>query len=164
MKYIFPLLIFLACQQPATKETELTLAESLAVADKVDSMVKESVYKALFDTIGLHAAPIKIISATLVKEEYSSYRDVRLTFKNVSNKKIQAARFKWYGLNAFNEPANMGRYGMLQGFGGGWMDRALSPGKSLSLEWDVFSNDAKKIVLAWPYEVAFADGTKWELK
>jgi hypothetical protein len=118
---------------------------------------------AKYDTLGLHLSPIKVISARFVEKEYSNYKDVSLRYKNVSNKKVSAIRFKWYGENAFNEPADLG--GLYRnGWGGGFDDEGLSVGRTTSSVWNVLSKDGRKILIAYPYEVAFTDGTKWELK
>ena len=87
------------------------------------------------------------MSARLIKKEYSNYKDISITFKNVSNKKIEGIRFRWYGINAFNEPADMGSYGYSEGFGSGFTDNPISPGKSNTSEWGISSKDGKKIIL-----------------
>ncbi len=117
---------------------------------------------AKYDTGGLYLAPIKVVSAKFVEKEYSNYKDVSLRYKNVSNKVVSAIKFKWYGENAFSEPADMS--GLREGWGGGFTDDALRPGKSDYGEWSVLSRDGKKILIAYPYEVVFKDGTKWELQ
>jgi hypothetical protein len=116
---------------------------------------------AKYDTGGLYLAPIKVLSAKFVNKEYSNYKDVSLSFKNVTNKKISAIRFKWYGENSFNEPADMGS--LKEGWGAGFTDDALRAGASSNSTWEVLSRDGKKILIAYPYEVAFDDGTKWAL-
>jgi hypothetical protein len=117
---------------------------------------------AKYDTGGLYLAPIKVVSAKFVKKEYSNYKDVALRYKNVSNKVVNAVKFKWYGENAFSEPADMS--GLREGWGGGFTDDALRPGKTDYGEWSVLSRDGKKILIAYPYEVVFKDGTKWQLQ
>lgn len=129
-----------------------------------DSLLKEVVKESLLDTAGLYAAPINVLSARLVNRDYSNYRDISVTYKNISNKKVEAIRFRWYGLNSFGEPADMGSYGLSEGFGSGFDDDPINPGKSRTNSWSILSKDAKKVILAWPYEVAFADGTSWKLK
>lgn len=140
----------------------LTLADTMEVARRTDSATQEVIKSALFDTVGISQAPVKVLSAKLVEREYSNSKDIRLAWKNVSGKDVAAIRFKWYGLNAFGEPADMGNTSILAGFGSGFVDRSLKPGKSDSGNWSIMSKDGKKIVLAWPYEVAFEDGTKWK--
>lgn len=117
---------------------------------------------AKYDTGGLYLAPIKVLSAKFVTREYSNYKDIALRYKNVSGKVVTAIRFKWYGENAFNEPADMG--GLREGWGGGFSDDALRPGATDYGQWSILSRDGKKVLIAYPYEVVFKDGTKWELQ
>jgi len=86
------------------------------------------------DTAGLYLSPVKI----------------------QSNKDISAIRFRWCIINAFGELAD-------RGYGNGANDIKLRVGKSNSSEWSLLSRDAKKIVSAWPTEIVFEDGTKWEI-
>lgn len=116
---------------------------------------------AKYDTGGLYLAPVKVLSAKFVSKEYSSYKDIALRYKNVSQKVITAIRFKWYGKNAFDEPADVGGY---NGWGGGFRDEPLRPGATDYSEWSISSRDGKKILIAYPYEVVFEDGTKWLLE
>ena len=127
-----------------------------------DSIVKDIQFKVNFDTTGLYTAPVKVLKARLFTEEYSTFRDISLTFKNVSGKKIEGIRFRWYGLNVFGDPADMGT-SLFEGFGNGFTDDILYPNQTTSASWDINSGNAKKIVLAWPYEVVFSDGEKWEI-
>lgn len=118
---------------------------------------------AKYDTGGLYLSPIKVLNARFVEREYSNYKDVFLRYKNVSNKRVSAIRFKWYGVNAFNEPADVGGV-FSNGWGGGFDDEGLGVGNTTSNNWNVLSKDGKKILIAYPFEVAFSDGSKWELK
>jgi len=107
--------------------------------------------------------PVKILSAKLIKQEYSNLKNIRLSWKNISSKKIEGIRFRWYGLNAFGEPADMGSYSPYgKGFGSGFTDESLLPGKISYGSWNILSNDGKKVSAAWPYEVVFEDGTTWK--
>jgi|GEM_PF-1811269 len=130
----------------------------------VDQIIHEVVVDVMMDTAGLHLAPIKVTSASLYKGQYSSYKNIRLSYKNVSDKRIEAIKFKWYGIDAFGEPADMGSSSFVVGFGGGLTNDPLNAGKSTSGSWSIMSKSAKKVVLAWPYEVAFSDGGVWKLK
>ncbi|MRG48377.1 hypothetical protein GFS24_24895 [Chitinophaga sp. SYP-B3965] len=121
---------------------------------------ENAIHKSKYDTVGLYMAPIKILNARFIEKEYSNYKDVELRFKNVCKKKVAAIRFKWYGENAFNEPADMG---VIDGWGSGFTDDALRPGAVDYGVWNVLSKDGKKILIAYPYEVAFEDGSKWVL-
>lgn len=165
---ILMLLLSAQCvNKPKSAEDELSdtqkFIDSFKIARQADSMTKRYIRDALLDTTGISAAPVRVLSARLVTQEYSNYKDIRLTWKNVSTKKIAAVRFKWYGTNAFGEPADMGT-SLYEGFGSGFSDDPLSPGRTDSGEWSIMSRDGKKVVAAWPYEVAFEDGTKWELR
>jgi len=113
----------------------------------------------LKDTIGSYKSPVQITSSSLVKREYGTYKDIKLIYKNVSKKKISAIKFRWKGIDAFGDPADMGGY--TKGFGGGFTDDILAPSKSDYGTWDMLSNNAKKITVVWVTEVAFSDGTKW---
>lgn len=114
----------------------------------------------LTDTSGVWQAPIKILKARATQKEYSNYRDVFLSYKNISNKRIKAIRFQWYGLNAFGEPADMG---VMRGLGGGYSDDRMSPGQIQNGTWSVLSRDLDSVTLAWPTEVVYTDNTKWKL-
>jgi hypothetical protein len=129
----------------------------------VKKMVNATIAKAMFDTVGLYKSPVKILNSKVIKQEYSSYRNVYVKYKNVSSKTIAGIRFMWYGTNAFNEPADLGST-LAEGFGGGFMDEPVKPGQVKEATWDVLSRDAKKIKLAWPTEVSFTDGTSWKIK
>lgn len=155
------LVVFACCNEQPVAGT-LTLSDSLSIIKKSDSTTQSVIKNALFDTAGISEAPVKVLTAKLVTREYSNSKDIRLTWLNVSGKQVAAIRFKWYGLNAFGEPADMGASGIIKGIGSGFVDRPLKPGKTDSGNWGIMSNDGKKIVLAWPYEVAFEDGTKWK--
>ena len=69
----------------------------------------------------------------------------------------------WKGTNAFGEPADLGN-SYATGYGGGFTDNELDPGKSSSGVWEILSRDAKELTLAWPIEVIFFDKTNWKLK
>lgn len=165
--FIPALLAIIACQQgKKTNETDKLLSEtdhlidSINIAKKADSLTKRIISNALFDTSGISTAPVKVLSAKVIKEDYS--REIRLTWKNISNKKISAVKFKWYGLDAFNNPANMGSG--FEGLGGGFTDDPIGAGQSDYGSWSTISGNVKKILCAWPCEVAFTDGTFWKQK
>ena len=163
MKYLllFFLLSFLSCQDNATPETNLSFEDSVRIDREARAKVDSMMTSMAFDTVGVSEAPIKVINARLVKREYSNYKDISLTYKNISDKKVSAVRFAWYGETAFGDAADMGT-SVREGFGGGFDDEGLRPGKSKTAQWSILSRNAKKVVLAWPTEVAFEDGSKWE--
>jgi hypothetical protein len=161
-------LLFFSCTPKHKKLTDQEFIDSFSTATRIhhmaDSMVQESMRNAMFDTTGLSTSPIKVISARLFKGEYSSFRSISLTFKNVSDRRIEAIRFKWYGIDAFGEPADMGTSSLVEGFGGGFDDSPIGPGKTRTSSWSILSSRGRKVVLAWPNEIAFSDGSKWEIK
>lgn len=137
-------------------ESESALESQMAVEES-----KERFYESLkWDTVGMSQSGIIITDARFVQEEYSNYKTVRIRYKNVSGKKIKAIRFKWHGINAFNDPAECG--GIDPGFGGGFTDDPISSGSTETKYWDVMSRYGDEITIAWPTEIAFEDGTKWK--
>lgn len=151
--------LFLACKEQKHAPDILKEAQ---VAEKVDSTVKQIVENHMMDTAGEYSSPVKILSAKLVEEEYSTRKDVFLRFKNVSAKKIGGIRFEWYAVNAFGEPADMNDP-VYAGRSAGNYDRDLRPGKIDEGQWNTDSRDAKKILKVRAYEVAFDDGSIWKL-
>ncbi|MFH6988587.1 hypothetical protein ACHRVW_12670 [Flavobacterium collinsii] len=107
-------------------------------------------------------APVKIISSTLMNNEYSSFKDIRLTFKNVTKKNIQAIKFQWYTENALGEPSNLKSSFYLRGESCGLYTDLLKTKKISTVVFEEFSSDAKRIISAQAYEVVFSDGTKWK--
>lgn len=158
---ILCVLTIMSCNQLSGKSESQKALDDLIIANKADSMVRSHLKNALLDTTGVYTSPIKVLKASLYKESYSNYKSASLTFKNISDKKIEAVRFRWYGEDSFGEPADMG--GINDGFGGGFDDDPLKPGQSRTSSWNIMSSRGKKILLAWPTEIAFSDGTKWEL-
>lgn len=168
--FFFLLIIFIGCNTDVKVETKDTDSlDGKTVREWKDSLMGKMTKEAnedIFrkDTAAARNAPIKILSAKMIKaSEYSNYKSVYLTYKNVTSKTIVAVKFKWYGIDAFGDPADMGSYGS-DGFGGGFSEDRLRPGGSDSGQWDILSSRGKKILAAWPYEVVFSDDTKWEAK
>jgi hypothetical protein len=149
-------------QEPKTKTPE-EQAEFNHIKDSIMADVNKTVAVKLSDTTGIYLAPVKVLEAKIVQEEYSNYRNVYLRWKNVSDKKISSIRFSWYGLNAFGEPADLGN-SYSSGLGGGFDDDGLGIGKTSSGTFSILSRDAKKIKYAWANEIAFADGTIWTFR
>jgi len=149
-------------ESDGTNFSKFDLAGKELKQDENTDSAKGETKKGALDTAGLYKAPVLVTKANLFKEEYSDYSSIRVNYKNISKQTIVGIRFHWYGLDAFNEPADMGRYDG-SGMGGGFADDALKSGKLTSGVWDILSKNGKKVVLAWPYEVMFKDGTKWEL-
>lgn len=162
----FSLLCLLSCKKEINEEELQKSIDSLDNAIKAekiaDSLINRTRKEKILDTTGMSKSPILVLKSQLISISYSNRKNIRLVYKNISNKKISAIRFEWYGENAFNEPAEMGSYTLI-GEGGGFTDELLSPGKTSNSEWDILSKDAKKVIIARAYEVAFSDGTNWKL-
>ena len=138
-------------------EIEQQIKDSLRT--NIQSEVAKDVYE---DTAGLYLAPIKILSASIVESEGGDYRNVTLKYKNISDKKIDGIKFRWKCVDVFGEPADVGS-SLFKGYGQGFVDKEIKPNESRRATFEVLSNTAKKIVLVFPLEVAFDDGTKWKL-
>lgn len=159
--YTLMMIAAFSCNQTDAPEKEtFTKAEE----DSIKSAAIKRVIRGLSDTAGLYLSPVKIIKTSLVAGEYSSRKNIRLVYKNVSHKRIAGIKFKWYGEDAFGEPADMGGPSGFGGIGGGIDDSGLNPGKTKTSTFPILSESGKKIVLAWSYEIAFDDGSKWSLK
>lgn len=162
------IVFFISCQKTDKQkldEVNKTI-DSLEIQriakERTDSLIKNIAKNQMLDTTGMHSNPVKVLSYKFVEEEYSNHKNIKLVYKNVSQKTIQAIRFEWYGENSFNEPADMG--GVFDnGSGGGFTDDILKPGRTESGIWNIYSKDGKRILAARAYEVAFTDGTTWKL-
>ncbi|RXR23494.1 hypothetical protein [Flavobacterium stagni] len=139
-----------------------SLERQIKAEKMTDSLIKSNVKSKYTKTDSTIKFPVIIVSSKLVKKEYSNRRDIKLVYKNVSGKRVEAIRFEWYGENAFGEPAEMGD-SFLVGSGRGETDEALNPGKIGSGTWEINSSNAKKIINARAREVVFSDGSKWLL-
>ena len=162
MKKLLVVLLLASCNSGDVKPT---FADTIKREQMKDSIIKK-VYEdansnALKqDTINAKEAPVKITSSKVLDGETG--RVIWVFYKNVSKKKITAIRFKWYLVNAFNEPIDNGN-SMIKGFDGGYSETELLPGKTENSEWDV-PHTAKKAIATYPTEVAFADGSNWKIK
>ena len=133
------------------------------IKDSLGSNIRNKISKDIYeDTVGLYLAPIQILTASIVESESGGYRNVKLKYKNISNKKIAGIKFRWKCVDAFGEPADVGS-SLFEGYGQGFVDRILKPNENTGTTFEVLSKNAKKILLAFPFEVAFDDGTKWQL-
>lgn len=122
----------------------------------------DSIKQSFLNTAGCNESPVKIISSKLLKNQYSDHKDIELIYKNISKKKIGAIRFEWYCENAFNKPAN-GKFFFIKGKCEGYTNLAINTKQTRSQIWESFSTDAKTIISARAYFVAFSDGTTWKL-
>jgi len=143
------------------KRTNLEIEKQIrdSLRTNIQSEVAKDVYE---DTVGLYLAPIKILSASIVESVGGDYRNVKLKYKNISDKKIFGIKFRWKCVDVFGEPADVGS-SLFKGYGQGFVDKELKPNENTRATFEVLSNTAKKVLLAFPFEFAFDDGTKWEL-
>lgn len=161
-------LAFCGCNPKNTSTRQAFAPDSINAV--TDAIINESARTdatnllghSLEDTTGLYKCPIKIIIAKLVPSDGGNYRNVYLVYKNVGTKDVAAVKFAWKGINAFGDLADMGN-ALLRGYGGGFSDDGTRANHTNSGTWEILSADAKKIVKAWPIEVAFKDGTKWKI-
>lgn len=144
---------FNACVEPQNKPAKtVAQIDSLLEIQKANYTPPKEEFK---DTIGLYKSPIKVISAKLIKEEYSNDRSISITYKNISDKNIDGIRFHWMTSGTWGVE-DMGRYSSLK------TDELLKAGKTQTSSWSIHS-DNKKSCFAWAHEVVFSDGSTWKL-
>ena len=61
-----------------------------------DSLIKDAVKSALFDTVGLSTSPVKVLKYYLYQEEYSQFKNISLSYKNISRKITKIINRKSY--------------------------------------------------------------------
>lgn len=163
---ILIILVFVSCSKKnSTNQVAMTTTkldyQQLKHNDTLNKV--DSIKKTFLDTYNKKETPVKIISAKLLKTQYSDHKDIKLRYKNISKKNIKAIRFEWYCENAFEKPAN-GKNFFVTGKSEGYTDNSLKIQESRSQTWEDFSTDANTIISARAYLVVFSDGTKWNLK
>lgn len=139
-----------------------SIKTEIEIDNKIKEREKELIQNVYWDTIDLKKSGIIITKNKLVSDEYSNYKDIQLSYKNISGKNIKAIKFRWYIENAFNKPADCG--GIEAGFGGGFDDNLLKINHSVTNTWDVSSIDGYKIIKVWPTKVVYSDETSWSSK
>ncbi|WP_312076492.1 hypothetical protein [Chryseobacterium sp.] len=147
---------FLSCKK---EEKDYSPEIQMKARAMTDSMIKSANKESALENKEPLNAPVTIIKSRFIKQEYSNYKDVELTYKNVSKKDVKAIKFEWYGEDSFGEPADMG---ITNGNGGGFTDDILKAGKKRTSTWSVLSSNGDKILTARAYEIVFTDGTKWK--
>lgn len=153
----------MSCYDRPGRYTADDLSRVATVKDSVSDNIERTIIDEVFgDTLGLYQSPINVKSFKIIKSESGNYRNVKLTYKNNSMKTVTAIKFRWKGLNAFDEPADLGS-AFADGYGSGFTDVILKQGKSQTSVWPVLSRDAKELTLAWVTEVVYEDGSKWKL-
>jgi hypothetical protein len=152
------ILIFCSCNSDKHK----TIAHGDRTIKPLKSISASENQKGIVDTFGLYKAPIKILSAKLVEKKNSEGKYLRLTYKNISSKALCSINFKLYGLNTAGKLADVknSSFGI---DGCGYDIEMLKSEKILSEEQGLGKVDLKTLVLVWPIDVEFSDGTKWKL-
>lgn len=164
LTFIIPIL--LSCTNKKSKATKPILQDNTngkITKEKNEKEIIDSVKHNFLDTQKTKNSPVKIISAKLLKNQYSDHKDIQLTYKNTTRKNIKAIKFEWYCENVFDKPAS-GQFFFVKGISRGHTDILLEPRKTTSKIWEDFSTDAHAIIAARAYLVVFTDGTQWELK
>jgi len=162
----FIIIILFSCTNKKNNKIELIIQDNdltKNTEEKKEREIIDSVKHSFLDIQKTKNSPVKIISAQLLKNQYSDHKDIQLTYKNTTQKNIKAIKFEWYCENVFDKPAS-GQFFFVKGITRGYTDILLKPKKKESKIWEDFSTDAYTIIAARAYYVVFADGTKWELK
>ena len=155
---IFAALTLFNCKKEEKKHSPEIEMKARLMTDSIITSAKKT---SALENKEERSTPVTIIKSRFTNQEYSNYKDVELTYKNVSDKDIKAIKFEWYGEDSFGEPADMG---ITDGTGGGFTDDILKIGRKRTSTWNVLSSNGNKILTARAYEVVFTDGTKWKAK
>lgn len=152
---LFFILLLLSCNKTkqstvVSEETVKNTKNNNPVQIKKDSLPKRE------------KAPVTIISATLIKNQYSDHKDIKIVFKNSGRKTIKAIKFEWFCLNSFDEPAS-GRFFYGEGRFTTNSVHIIKPGQIKSEFLEDFSTDANHIVTTRAYYIVYTDGSKWKL-
>lgn len=123
------------------------------VAASTAEDAQRQTYNSFHDYGKLQDCPVEILSAKIINRRF---RNVRITFKNVSKQRVKIISIRVKGVNKFGEPAKIDIWGVYD-------DEPLLTGKRRTITWPVFGDDATAIA-AYPYEVVLADGSKWVFK
>ena len=170
MKLIFvsTILIFALLQCKSSPKQEHSVRKSTVdtfrIGKKNDSLFEaeeDSISSFEFEVNKEGKAPVKVLNAAFVSKINTEYKDVQITYKNISKKVIASIQFRWIGVNAAGKPAEVGQPD-IDDAGGGIEEDSLAAGKQQTSVWAISSRDGKKITRVWVHEVVFTDGTKWE--
>lgn len=97
------LLGFFSCGVKEPKKLEdYSPEEQIEIRKISDSYIDKAKERNAMDSTGQSNSPIKILKSRLIPHsEYSNYKDIELTYKNMSEKKIVGIKFHWYCKNVF---------------------------------------------------------------
>lgn len=95
---IFGLFTMLSCNQKDNTDELLEQLQNKKIEDSIHQKAIVDFPHDIWtsDTIGISKAPVRVLKSQIVRKEYSTYKDIRLTYKNFSDKKVVAIRFLWY--------------------------------------------------------------------
>jgi hypothetical protein len=101
---------------------------------------------------GIDVLGVKFIN----DNDYSDYKNIKITYKNSTGKDISAISFRWYDLkDVFDEDVEA----ILSK--GGYDDEGLRNGKTTSGTWELKEPKVKSGKV-YVDKIMFSDGTKWE--
>jgi hypothetical protein len=155
-------LFTISCAQKSKNDSLIDLQNKIKKEPIASNIIDSSSFSSS-DTIFSEESPIKIISAKILKNAYSDHKDIRITYKNKSNKTIQAINFEWNSTNSFEKPSS-GKYFFIKGHCTGYTTSLIRPKQISSKVWEDFSTDAIKVTSSNAYLVVYTDGTIWKLK
>ncbi|MFH6968530.1 hypothetical protein [Flavobacterium sp. FlaQc-28] len=162
---VFIILTLISCTNKKSNKPETNTSKNnliKPIEGEKEAKPTDSIKDNFLKTQKNKNSPIKIISATLLKNQYSNHKDIKLTYKNITKKNIKAIKFEWYCENVFDEPAS-GQFFFVKGVTRKHTESLLKSRETESKIWEDFSTDANIIIAARAYYVVFSDGTKWQL-
>lgn len=153
-----------SCDEPMGKTPT---SDNLSYEDSIKfQKYKDSTYNAIMnkieqdknkelDSIVKTESPIQVLSVKFIDDDYTQL--VRVRYKNVSDKKIIAIKFKWVDFkDVFGDDVNLL-------YNGGVSEDIIKPGKELSGTWNIHEENVKTGKV-YCEEVVFDDGSKWTLE
>lgn len=163
MKKLFSLIFvfaFLSC-----KQNKSSIKEKLPVTDTMTAAEEEymvTVSSVQFDTANIKTSPIQVVKAYYGSRTKYDDERVIIEYKNVTNKTIEAIKFRWYMKDAFGEVLFLTN-DILLDFGSGRTDNKVGSGATQEFTWKGLISGTPKHIKAWAYEVAFSDRTIWKI-
>ena len=184
-KYCLILIItalFFGCgQNSTTSQKTLDSLTPPADTDKIQRITTVDI-----DTTGLSNAPIKILKSSMkIKSidtidqpadnlhhegHFKRFITIKLTYKNVSSKRIIGAELRWVLIDKNGKPASI--ESNTAGIGFGYMgslakeqigEYSFGIGKTSTDEWQQGSPTATKIKLVYAAKVQFYDNSTWQI-
>lgn len=165
---------FFGCtNKPNKKGTEVSVKKSkwdewMIILDTSSNKDMYLFKRDHFDTTHISESPIEILSIDTSHTNiiFSDIKDddvLIIHFKNISNKTIEGVKMRWYCEDAFRDPCFLSpSYGIGFEIGEGQSDDHILPGKTGKVKWVGFFSKMN-VVKAWPYQVAFSDGSTWSV-